>query len=38
MKTVSLYALLIVATVVVAGYMVTASDRPTPPYVVASLD
>lgn len=37
-KSLSLFALLIVAAAAVGGYMVTAPDRPVPPYFVASLD
>lgn len=37
-KSLPLFVLLVVAAAAVGGYMVTAPDRPAPPYFVASLD
>jgi len=33
-----LFALVVLGTLVVGGYMVVAPDRPSPPYLTASLD
>ena len=37
-KPATLFALLLIGTLVVGSYMVTAPNRPVPPYFVASLD
>lgn len=37
-KPATLFALLVLGTLLVGGYMAAAPGRPNPPYLVASLD